>query len=233
MKKSMLVFGYAILFSEHYGGNPMSGSSKKTTDKRFSYADYLKWNNDERWEIIDGLAYSMSPAPLPLHQQILAQLVTELSLYFRNKKCVVYPAPFDVRLTKAKKRNDQIFDVVQPDISVVCDENKIDDKGCLGSPDLVIEILSPSTASRDHILKRALYETNGVKEYWLVDPVHRIVTVYQLTENNKFGPVQYYDDQCKIDVSIFAELQIDLAQVFPPLPVIICENPPPGYHPKC
>ena len=210
----------------------MVGAARKKTEKKFSYADYLKWSSEERWELIDGQTYAMSPAPLPIHQELLVELVTELNLYFRNKPCKVYPAPFDVRMAKLGARSEDVFTVVQPDISIVCDKDKIDDKGCIGAPDLIIEILSPATASRDHILKKAIYEKNGVKEYWLVDPVHRIVSVYRYESKSKYGASLIFDDQAKVEIPMFEGLQIDLARVFPPLPVIVCENPPPPYRPE-
>ncbi|MEQ8221807.1 MAG: Uma2 family endonuclease, partial [Candidatus Eremiobacterota bacterium] len=117
-------------------------------EKKFSYADYLTWPEDERWEIIDGIAYNMSPSPSDIHQEVISQLLTELNLYFREKKCKVYPAPFDLRLSENKlDGDDKIYDVVQPDIMVVCDSSKISYKGCKGSPDIVIEVLSLSTAN--------------------------------------------------------------------------------------
>ncbi|HAE39955.1 MAG TPA: Uma2 family endonuclease [Candidatus Riflebacteria bacterium] len=209
----------------------MAGAARKRTEKKLSYADYLKWGSEERWELIEGQTYAMSPAPLPIHQEILAELVTEFNLYFRNKPCKVYPAPFDVRLAKLGTRNDDVFTVVQPDISIVCDSEKIDDRGCIGAPDLIIEILSPATASRDHILKKAIYEKNGVREYWLVDPIHRIVSVYRIGAKNKYGAALVFDDQATVAIPIFDDLQIDLARIFPPLPVVVCENPPPPYRP--
>ena len=207
----------------------MAGAVKKKTDKKFTYADYLKWSGEERWELIEGVTYAMSPAPLPVHQELLVELITEFNLYFRGKNCKVYPAPFDVRLARLGTRNEDVLTVVQPDISIVCDKEKIDDKGCIGAPDLIIEILSPATASRDHILKKALYEKNGVREYWLVDPVHRIISVYRCEKVAKYGAALHFDDQSTIEVPMFEGLKIDLSRVFPPLPVIVCDNPPPPW----
>lgn len=210
----------------------MAGVARRKTEKKFSYADYLKWSSEERWELIDGQTYAMSPAPLPIHQRMVSRLVALFETYLEGKTCEVYPAPFDVRMAKLGTRSEEVFTVVQPDISVVCDSEKIDEKGCIGAPDLIIEILSPATASRDHILKKAIYEKNGVKEYWLVDPVHRIVSVYRYETKIKYGAALIFDDQSKIEIPMFEGLKIDLARVFPTLPVVVCENPPPPYRPE-
>lgn len=194
----------------------MVGSSNKTPDKRFSYADYQNWPNDERFELIDGVIYNMN-APMRFHQEICMELYRQLANFFLNKICKVYPAPFDVRLPKKSKNEKEIFDVVQPDASVICDPKKLDDKGCLGAPDLIIEVLSSSTSSRDHITKRALYERVGVKEYWLVDPDGRIVMAYKLI-NGLYQKPEIYNDEARISSVLFPELEIDLKTVFPPAP---------------
>jgi Uma2 family endonuclease len=137
----------------------MAGQSQKK-QKKFSYADYLTWNDENRCELIDGRVFNMN-APTRAHQEILLDLGTVMNLFFKDKSCKVYIAPFDVRLPKDSKENDKIFDVVQPDISVICDSEKLDNHGCVGAPDLVVEILSSSTASYDQIKKRALYPPLG------------------------------------------------------------------------
>lgn len=204
----------------------MADSAAKAGVKRYSYADYLNWATEKRCELIDGSPYAMSPAPSPLHQQIVGLLTAELNSFFKSKSCVVYPVPFDVRLAKQNSSDDQIFNVVQPDISVVCDSGRIDEKGCVGAPDLIIEIVSPSTASRDHILKKTLYEAHGVKEYLLVDPVNRIVTVYVHSGNNHFGSGKIFDHNSIFESSIFAGLKIDFSGIFPALPRVVRETPP-------
>ena len=122
--------------------------------ERYTYADYLSWPDGERWEIIAGEPYSMSPAPSRQHQQILGALFAKFYYYLEDKACRVYPAPFDVRLFQENDKHDEIDTVVQPDIVVVCDDKKLDDKGCQGAPDLIIEIISQSTAKKD--LNRSL-----------------------------------------------------------------------------
>jgi Uma2 family endonuclease len=154
---------------------------------RFSYGDYRQWPADERWELIDGEAYAMAPAPSRLHQEIAVELTRQIANQLRDHRCRVYAAPFDVRLPKNDEADQRIDTVVQPDLAVICDPAKLDDKGCRGAPDWIIEILSPDTAAHDQIRKRALYEHHGVREYWLVHPVDRILTIYRLTENESYG----------------------------------------------
>jgi Uma2 family endonuclease len=198
----------------------MTGSPRKKGDKKekYSYADYLKFGDERRYEIIDGVLYDMGPAPTPTHQEIFGALFYKIFDFFQEKPCKVYAAPFDVRLYRKSKKDRDITRVVQPDISVICDETKIDERGCLGAPDFIIEIISPSSASRDHILKRRLYEENGVREYWLVDPINRITTVYCLGKKTSYGAAEIYDDKAKVAVSLFKDLIIDFSTVFPPLP---------------
>ena len=205
----------------------MTNSTKKNIKRKYSYADYIQWDNDKRYEIIEGVVYDMN-APLRFHQEILVELSRQFANYLKNHSCKIYVAPFDVRLPKRSRKNDKIHTVIQPDISIVCDKNKLDKHGCVGAPDLIVEILSPSTASKDHIKKRRLYEQHKVNEYWLVDPSNRIVTIYNL-ENKSYGKPQVFNASAKIIPALFPELEIDMSEVFPKLPKVVCENPPPGY----
>ena len=199
--------------------------SDRTADRRFTYADYCSWPEDERWELIDGVAYDMSPAPARIHSLLSMAFLRQMLPYFEGKPCEIHAAPFDVRLPKANEPDDDVDTVVQPDILVVCDNEKLDDKGCRGAPDLAIEILSPSTASKDCIRKRALYEKHGVKEYWLVDPTHRLVIIQRLGSDGLFGRVLTYGDTDKIKVGLFPDLEIDLSTIFPAQPKIVRESP--------
>jgi Uma2 family endonuclease len=198
----------------------MAGATQKNKSKKekYSYADYLKFSDEKRYEIIDGELYDMGPAPGTTHQSISIELTTILHTFFKDKQCKVFAAPFDVRLSRKSKKDKDITKVVQPDISVICDSKKIDDRGCLGAPDLIIEIISPSSASHDHILKRRLYEENGVREYWLVDPTNRIITVYSHNKSNKFQEYEIYASDDNLTSAIFPDLTIDFKKVFPPLP---------------
>jgi len=152
----------------------------KRNAQHLTYADYGQWPKDERFELIDGMAYAMGPAPLRRHQVFVGELFRQIANTLKGKPCQPFIAPFDVRLPKSDQPDAQTDTVVQPDISVVCDPEKLDERGCRGAPDWIIEVISPTTASHDHILKRQVYERSGVREYWLVHPVDRIVTVYRL-----------------------------------------------------
>ncbi len=183
-------------------------------DKKYSYADYLTWNDEGRWEIIDGVAYSLA-SPSDIHQDISRELLTEFNNYLRGKKCRVYQAPFDVSLTSDKlEGDDKIYDVVQPDIIIVCDKEKISHKGCKGAPDIVIEILSPSTASKDCLRKRILYEKNKINQYWIIDPDEKEVFILKLTEHGLYGHPERYSKEDKIKVENFEGLEIDLKLIF-------------------
>lgn len=154
--------------------------------KKYTYSDYLTWQFDEMVELIKGKLLRMSPAPSRRHQLISGVLSGELYAYLKHKKCQVYEAPFDVRLVKNKKEAfHQIETVVQPDICVICDLEKLDDFGCSGSPDFIIEVVSKTSKKRDYHDKYDLYEENGVLEYWIVDPEGKTVDVFVL-ENGKY-----------------------------------------------
>ena len=147
-------------------------------EEYYTYADYCTWNDSERWELIEGVPYMMSPAPSPIHQGISREIAGQLYNFLKGNPCKLFAAPFDVRLN-ADKADDT---VVQPDLLVICDSSKIDDKGCAGAPDLVIEILSPSTIRLDRIIKFRLYQKAGVREYWIVDPETQSIQTCTLNE---------------------------------------------------
>lgn len=190
--------------------NPVA-ASKET----FTYGDYEKWPEDQRWELIDGIPYDMTPAPSRKHQEILGELYLQFAAYLKNKSCKVYLAPFDVRLPQGDEPGEKVRTVVQPDLTVVCDHAKLDEKGCLGAPDLAIEILSPHTAAKDLKIKLDLYERAGVKEYWAVHPLDRTILVFALQSNGKYGKPAVYDRRDTISVSIFkGDLRVDAAEIF-------------------
>ena len=141
----------------------------KTTEK-YTYADYLTWPDEERWELINGHAYDMSAAPSRRHQDVLGRLFRLIADFFDGRACRVYIAPFDVRLSEDYSDDHLIENVVQPDLSVFCNDDRLDDKGAVGAPDLAVEILSPSTSTKDLKTKLLLYQKFGVREYWIVDP---------------------------------------------------------------
>ena len=156
-------------------------------DRVYTYGDYKTWPEDERWELIHGVAWNMCAAPNRSHQYISNIMATSITNFLKGKPCHVYAAPFDVLLPAFKgQEEDEVDTVVQPDISVICDMSKLTDKGCTGAPDLVVEILSPYTSRKDMVIKFHLYQENGVKEYWIVDPGNRYIQVYPLDEHGRY-----------------------------------------------
>ncbi len=183
-------------------------------DERYIYADYLRWPDDERWELIDGVAYNMIPAPTRLHQEVSRELLRQFANHLLGKRCQVYDAPFDVRLPAPGESDTAASTVVQPDLVVVCDHAKLDEQGCKGAPDLVVEILSPATAAKDLKEKFVLYERVGVVEYWIVHPVEKAVTIYRRDPEGLYGRPSVYTAGDRIPVAFLPELEIDLATVF-------------------
>ena len=187
-------------------------------NKQYTYADYLTWQFNERVELIKGWLHKMTPAPKRKHQRISAEVEFLLMGFIKkeNLDCNVYYAPFDVRLIKNKTKSSEIYSVVQPDICVVCDKSKLDEYGCLGAPDMIIEILSPSTSKKDYNEKFHLYEENGVKEYWIINPDAESVEVFVL-ENEKYfsrGVYNKLDGSTHVDVQIFDNLSMSLQEIF-------------------
>ncbi len=184
----------------------------------YSYSDYLTWQWTEMAEVIRGKIYKMSPAPSSTHQKVSGNLFGLLWNYLRDKKCQVFTAPFDVRLPLSSKQNTdkEIITVVQPDLCVVCDPSKIDERGCLGAPDWIIEILSMHTSAKDLREKFDVYEDAGVKEYWVVHPQEQTILVYLLDENGKYkGILKPYVSTDLINSITLSGLTINLKEVFP------------------
>ena len=195
-------------------GVDLYGRCNKKSRKIFTYTDYATWSEDKRFEIICGKAHSMAPAPSERHQGVSGELYYGFKHYLVGKKCKVYFSPFDVAFPEEGETFETSTNVVQPDIVIICDKNKIIDKGCSGPPDLIVEVLSPSTAPNDMKDKRRLYQRFLVKEYWIVDPIHKIVQVYKLDEEGKYSFPEIYSECDKIKVGIFNnELEIDLSVV--------------------
>jgi Uma2 family endonuclease len=175
----------------------------------YTYADFLEWDENFRAELVDGDMVMMAP-PSRIHQGLITQLVFQLESFLKGKPCKLYPAPFAVRLFPQKDNSDDT--VFEPDIVVVCDSSKLDDRGCNGAPDFIIEIISPSTAKYDRIVKFRKYQNAGVREYWIADPETRSVQV-GILENGRY--VMYvYDDTEKVPVTVLPGCEIDLAAVF-------------------
>ena len=197
----------------------------KTTDfsqldlnSTYTYADYLSWQFDGAIELIKGKIMAMSPAPSSEHQCIVTNLGGVLYNFFYKKPCKLFYAPFDVRLYDRKKSivaNIDIYSVVQPDLCVICDKTKIDSKGCLGSPDWVIEILSRGNSKKEMQLKYQLYQESGVKEYWLVYPGEKAVHQFVLDEDTeKYQLLAMYSGEDIATPQLFPDCQIDLSEVF-------------------
>lgn len=181
--------------------------------KTYTYADYLNWQFKERVELIKGKLFKMSPAPGTLHQRISNKLATQITWFLKGKPCELFSAPFDVRFPNGKE-TDNTFTVVQPDICIICDQSKLDDRGCLGAPDMIIEILSPQTAKKDIKDKFQLYEENEVKEYWIVTPENKVVDVFVLKEDKKYHLLGKFADDDMVKVNIFKNFEINLAEIF-------------------
>ncbi|HNT49655.1 MAG TPA: Uma2 family endonuclease [Cyclobacteriaceae bacterium] len=181
----------------------------------YTYADYLKWDLPEMVELIRGKVFKMSPAPTSSHQRISGGLFGTIHQFLKTKKCEVFSAPFDVRLPRKGKADKDIVTVVQPDICVICDPQKIDERGCLGAPDWIIEILSKHTSAKDLNEKFDVYEESGVKEYWVVHPSDHTVLVYTLNEHGKYeGILKPYTRSDKVQPQTLPGLTIDLAEIF-------------------
>lgn len=171
-------------------------------NREYSYSDYLKWKFKEKVELIKGKIMEMSPAPTRFHQRISMKLTSKFLNFFDNHQCQLYAAPFDVRFPD---ENGNIKSVVQPDLCVICDPNKLDERGCIGAPDLVVEILSPGNSKKEMKNKYELYQEQGVKEYWIVEPQSRNIFIFVL-ENEKY-----------IGIQPVAEDEIVTSVVFPAL----------------
>jgi len=184
--------------------------------KKYSYADYLTWEFNERVELIKGWIYKMSPAPKRKHQRVSLKLTLQLVNFLDTCGCQVYEAPFDVRLKKNKGSDSEVNTVVQPDISVFCDLSKLDDRGAIDAPDLVVEVTSDSTMKKDYNEKFNIYEENGVREYWIVNPDSHSMEIFKL-DNNKFesvGVFNIHDGATDVNSVIFPDLNVNLIEVF-------------------
>lgn len=181
----------------------------------YTYADYVKWRFKERLELIRGKIFRMSPAPNTVHQQVLMKIGYGFYGFLEGKTCSAFVAPFDVRLpVKNRKKDNEIYTVVQPDVFVVCDKTKIDARGCCGAPDLVVEILSPGNSKKEVRLKFELYEEAGVKEYWIINPHEENLIVFILNNNGKYGDVKMYADGDVLTTTILPGYKINVNEIF-------------------
>lgn len=181
---------------------------------KYTYADCLAWNENEHIEIIDGEA-TMMAAPSSIHQEISMEISRQLANYLDGKQCRVYSAPFDVRLfEKDGDAPEDVDTVVEPDISVICDRSKIDARGCKGAPDLIVEILSPSSLRNDRLIKLRLYQRAKIREYWIVDPENRTVQVLLLNDQGVLLPYEEYGRKDVAKVNVLDGCFIELGKVF-------------------
>ena len=193
----------------------MSEAAEK--QRVYTYGDIMEWDDGKRWELYDGVPVALA-SPTNVHQIVLTEILYQLHDFLRGKPCKVYPSPFDVRLfDTAEDRPEQSRYVLQPDLMVVCDREKVDRHGVHGAPDLVIEILSPSSRGSDRLRKFVLYERAGVREYWLVDPEARTVEVYLLKaeEGRYYAADAVYTAGASVPVTVLEGCSVDLREVFP------------------
>ena len=183
----------------------------------YSYADYLTWKFEQALEVIKGKIFPMS-GPSRIHQKISWQLTVNFDNHFKQHSCEAYAAPFDVRLydkKKSQKADKDIFTVVQPDLCIICDLTKLDDRGCLGAPDLIVEILSPGNSTREMKIKKELYAESGVKEYWIVDYNHETLTQFSIEEDGNFGRPLIFTSEEAVPSVIFPDFILNLIELFP------------------
>ncbi|MFB9120330.1 Uma2 family endonuclease [Bergeyella porcorum] len=179
-------------------------------NKVYTYTDYLLWKFSEKIELLKGRILKMSPAPSRKHQEILRIINRRFDAYFYQQQCNMYFAPFDVRLPK--KGETEIYTVVQPDLCVVCDESKLDERGCLGAPDLIVEILSPGNSKKEMKDKFEIYQEAGVREYWMVYPLDEMVLINVLEDGGYHTQNPIVDDW--VTSRIFPELKIHTDEIF-------------------
>ena len=179
-----------------------------------TFADFLEWDENERYEIINGEPYMMAE-PTTAHQRISMDLGSQIHAFLKDKPCEVFAAPFGVRLFETENDDPRDVDtVVEPDLSVICDPSKLDDYGCKGAPDVVIEILSPSNSRHDRFVKYNLYQRAKVREYWIVDPTAKTVEAYRLDENGYLKLSDMYNAADTAKITALNDLPVDLNTVF-------------------
>jgi Uma2 family endonuclease len=192
----------------------MALARKTVESASMTYEDLIQLPGEERRELFFGVPFAMAPAPSRRHQEVAWELARQIGNFLRGRPCRGFAAPFDVRLPEAGESDEETSTVVQPDISVVCDEAKLDDRGCRGAPDWIVEVVSPRTASNDYIRKVEIYERHGVREYWIVHPVDRVLILRTLDETGRYGIPEYCSGNGRLGPRIFPELELDMDAVF-------------------
>jgi Uma2 family endonuclease len=190
---------------------PIVSYDQLDLNKSYTYWDYIKWEFSERVELIKGKIFKMSPAPTRTHQKVSMNLSYKIYNLFKNSGCEVYVAPFDVRLPVPNAIKDST--VVQPDICIICDLSKLDERGCNGAPDLIVEIISKTNSKHDTKIKFDLYQESGVKEYWIVQPESKTILIYSLQKGKYIGLPPLTEGQ-KINSPLFAILDFEVEGVF-------------------
>ncbi len=181
----------------------------RPAQRHYTYADYLEWPEEERFELIDGVAYAMAPAPTRTHQLVTGELYRQLANALKGGPCQVFVAPFDVRLPHGDEADAQVDTVLQPDVLVVCDAARVDERGVRGAPDWVAEVLSPATAARDQTVKLAAYECAGVPEVWLLHPTDRVLSIYRLQASGGFGRAQILEMRGQVAIGVLPDVIVD------------------------
>ena len=182
-------------------------------NKIYTYEDYLNWPDDERWELIEGVPH-MKEAPAWQHQAITFELGRQFGNYLIGKSCKAFTAPFDLIIPDDVFEESKSKNVVQPDLLVVCNMSGLKGTGYFGVPDLIIEVCSPSTIRNDKVLKFNKYEKAGVKEYWIIEPEGKFISIFTLQENKRYGRPEIYTEVDKVKVGVFEDLIVDLELVF-------------------
>jgi len=182
--------------------------------KTYSYADYLQWKFEERIELIKGRIFKMSPAPSSAHQEISGNIYFAFKLYLLKKPCKVFSAPFDVRLTRKSKMNKDVINVVQPDICVICDRAKIDKRGCIGAPDIIVEIISSGNNKTELQNKYEVYEESGVQEYWIVSPQDKTFMKYTLNQDGVYVASKLMPSEGEVITPVLPGFVLNLEEVF-------------------
>ena len=191
--------------------NPVLNFSDLDLTKQYSYSDYMRWQFQERVELIKGFILKMSPAPNRFHQTVSKNVSFKIYSFFEKQLCNVFVAPFDVRLPIKSKKKDST--VVQPDLCIICDESKLDEQGCNGAPDLIVEIISPNNRKHDLDTKFKLYEEAGVLEYWIIEPIDKFVLVYTLINGQYIGLKPFIEGEI-ITSPLFPDLKVAVDDVF-------------------
>lgn len=200
------------------------------SNERYTYADYLTWDEDVRCELVNGEVVDLA-SPSTAHQIVLSEIFFQIRSYLEGKRCIPMIAPADVLLfAKQSDAPDDVDTVVQPDLYIVCDPTKLhNSRGCIGAPDMVLEVTSPSTSGYDLVVKRDLYAKAGVQEYWAVDPVRQEVTVLLLDiRTDSYITKAIYSREDSAKVEILNNCHVDLPKVFSKVP----EEATPSSLPK-